>query len=140
MGPFMTAQLQGRAKNSYYLAPTRLVLKQKKQNFLPYAYAHCGLWSLWSQSGPQGHLLPVCPGFLYLLQGAEYPLLMMSCRMAVPSITVAAHQSLLLTSTYQVTFKMLNVNIWAEPSSGSEGTGGKRETYCPFQSLGPFWL
>jgi hypothetical protein len=38
-----------------------------------------------------------------LLQGAEYPLLMMSCKMAVRSIMVAASQSLLLTSTYQVT-------------------------------------
>lgn len=47
--------------------------------------------------------LCVLISLLSMLQEAEYPLLMMSCRMAVPSIMVAASQSLLLTSTYQVT-------------------------------------
>lgn len=62
---------------------------------------------------------------------------MMSCRMAAPSTMVAASQHLLLTSTYQVTKSC--IDIWAEPTSVSEGRGregGSLRPTGPLQSPG----
>lgn len=68
------------------------------------------LWSLEFVPGvhgvrmdPKDLFLCVLTSLLYLLQGAECPLLMMSCRMAAPSTMVAVSKSLLPTFIYQVT-------------------------------------
>lgn len=40
MVPFLMAQLQGKAKDSHHLAPTKTGFETKEAKLLTYAYAH----------------------------------------------------------------------------------------------------